>query len=185
VAAQANRAGRIIHRLREFVLDSKPQLVRSDVNGLLKEVLDLVEPEARKARVDLSLELSPQLPPAMADGIQVQQVVLNLMRNSIEAMTEVPEPQRRMSVKTESVNGHVEVSVADSGPGCSAETLQHMFDAFFTTKQSGMGMGLSISRTIVEAHGGRLWATANGQRGLTVRFSLPAAHVQGEDHEHN
>jgi C4-dicarboxylate-specific signal transduction histidine kinase len=173
VAAQANRAGRIIHRLREFVVDSKPQLVRSDINGLLRDVLELIEMEIRKAHVELSLELDGELGPVMADGIQIQQVFVNLIRNSIEAVSRVPEDQRRVRVVTRGRGEAVEVAVIDSGTGCDEATLQNMFDAFFTTKNTGMGMGLSISRTIIEAHGGKLWATPNADRGLTVTFTLP------------
>lgn len=181
LTVQANRAGRIIHRLREFIVDSTPEFERVEANVLLREVAELLEADARQGQVEICYALSEHLPITMADGIQVQQVVLNLMRNSIEAMQDVPPDQRKLTVRTALVDDRVEIVIADTGPPVSEETLRHMFDAFYTTKKTGMGMGLSISRTIIEAHGGRLWPARNPGGGLSMRFTLPTANGEADE----
>jgi two-component system sensor histidine kinase TtrS len=178
---QAKRAGRIIHRLRAFFAKEPPQRAPAEVRQLTMEVVDLLAMDLRQEQIEFNLEVPPDLPPVLADRIQMQQVLLNLMRNAVEGMAQVPADGRRLSVCARAgTGGMVEILVSDTGPGCDPDTLAKMFDAFYTTKASGIGMGLSISRSIIEAHGGKLWAAHNDDGGLTFRFALPAA--EGEDH---
>ena len=174
ISEQAHRAGRIIHRLRAFVTRSELQTTAADVRQLTAEVVDLLAMDIRHNQIDFHLDVPREIGPVRVDRIQVQQVILNLMRNAIEAMEKTDPSDRRLVVRAERPDdGMVEIAVADTGPACPDETLDKIFDAFFTTKASGIGMGLSISRSIIEAHGGRLWVTPNADGGLTFRFTLP------------
>jgi len=176
VSEQARRAGRIIHRLRAFVANGAPQKQGCDMRQLVAEVVDLVIMDIRHDQIAFRMDLADDLPPVHADRIQIQQVLLNLMRNAIEALGGSPIGQRRLEVgASAAVGGMLEVAVSDTGPPCAPEQIARFFDAFFTTKDSGIGMGLSISRSIIEAHGGHLWAVPNRDRGLTFRFTLPTA----------
>ena len=184
IGDQARRAGRIIHRLRTFVATGQPQRAPNDVRQLVTEVVDLVAMDIRQEQIDFELDMPPDLPAALADGIQVQQVVLNLMRNAIEAMAAVPPDQRRLCVRARlNSAGRLLLAVSDTGPVCSDETLSRIFDASYTTKDSGLGMGLSITRSIVEAHGGKLWATHNQDRGLVLQFTLPTVEEDGHEQD--
>lgn len=179
MSEQAKRAGRIIQRLRQFVSKSVPQKLAGDIRRLTTEVVDLLAMDIRQNQVELRLEVPQRLPAVLVDRIQIQQVLLNLMRNAIEAMGKTDAAARRLRVRAAPpANGMIEVAVSDTGPACPPEVLPKIFDAFYTTKDSGIGMGLSISRSIVEAHGGRLWTTRNADRGLTFRFTLPIAKEQ-------
>ena len=128
------------------------------------------------------MQFAADLPRVRVDGVQIQQVLLNLMRNAVEAMSRDGQGPHELDVSALSQGDVVEVRVRDTGPGCDGESASEMFEAFYTTKESGLGMGLSISRSIVEAHGGRLWAQRNGGRGMTMHFTLPAAEGDGEPH---
>jgi signal transduction histidine kinase len=181
VSDQARRAGRIIQRLRAFVSKSAPQKSPGDVRRLAAEVVDLLAMDIRQNQIDFSLDIPEALPAVLVDRIQVQQVVLNLMRNAIEAMEKTDPASRRLTVRASPPdNGMIEVAVVDSGTACPPEALTRVFDAFYTTKDAGIGMGLSISRSIVEAHGGELWAEPNAEAGLTFRFTLPIAHGEAD-----
>lgn len=173
VAVQAERAGKVLHWVRDFVSKREPQWTALSVNDIVRDVIGLAEMEARDKQVVIRLALDDRLPLVAADRIQIEQVLLNLLLNSIEAL-EGCSGERLVVIQTEG-NGDEEIGVAvtDNGKGISAEHCDRLFDAFFTTKPKGMGMGLSISRTIIEAHGGRLWATPNAERGATFRFTLP------------
>lgn len=173
IAAQAQRAGQIIHRLRSFVADRESEKIAADVNGLVEEVVDLEGSEARQREVDLELELAADLPQVLADTIQIQQVILNLLRNGIEAMHETEASRRRIVLRTRLLGGAVEVAVADRGCGYADIDSDRFFDAFFTTKDHGMGLGLTISRSIIEAHGGELGAAPNPGGGAVFHFTLP------------
>jgi signal transduction histidine kinase len=143
---------------------------------LVSEVMDLIATDLRQARIDYRIEISEALPRVSVDVIQVQQVVLNLLRNALEAMNRPTCEDRRLTIGGRQQDAScVEVFVVDSGPGCPPEELPKVFDAFFTTKEAGIGMGLSISRSIIEAQGGRLWVTQNPDHGLTFHFTVPAA----------
>jgi PAS domain S-box-containing protein len=179
IAAEGKRSGEIIRRVREYLRKGKPLLTRVDINQIVREAADLANPEARQKDIALYLELSEGLPPVLADAVQIEQVVLNLVHNAIEAIDGAQSPRREVTVQTHSdpKNG-VEVTVRDTGPGIPVKNSERLFAPFFTTRPDGMGMGLSISRSIVEAHGDRLEVMSNPDGGAVFRFALSA--VQGE-----
>jgi PAS domain S-box-containing protein len=171
----ANRGNDVIDRIRALVKKAPPRKARLDINEIVLEVVALTRDEANGNRVALRPQLSSDVPPISADRIQLQQVVLNLIINAIEAMSSVSEGARQLWISTgrDASNG-VLVEVRDSGPGLDPQNLDRLFAAFHTTKPGGMGMGLSICRSIIEAHGGRMWATANVPHGAIFQFTLPA-----------
>jgi PAS domain S-box-containing protein len=174
IVADGNRAGEVIQRVRALVNKTADQKAPLHVNDVVNEVISLVQHELSSHRVALRLELAPALPPVLADRIQLQQVVLNLVINGIEAMQPVKDRPRELEIRTlQDETGQVVVSVSDSGVGVAAENADRLFDAFFTTKSGGMGMGLSICRSIVNAHGGRLSASGHAGPGATFQFALP------------
>jgi len=184
VSDQARRAGRIIRRLRTFVAKGKPHKSICDIRALAEEVVDLIVMDIRHEKILFRLDIPESLPPVSADRVQIQQVLLNLMRNAIEAMAGVEADDRELIVSASAQSQDmVIVAVLDSGPPCLQTDMEKIFDAFQTTKKSGIGMGLSISRAIVQAHGGRIWASPNAETGLTVRFSLPSAY--GDEEQDN
>jgi C4-dicarboxylate-specific signal transduction histidine kinase len=147
------------------------------MNEAIEEVLALAQGEVRARRVALRTDLATRLPPVLGDRVQLQQVVLNLVMNGIEAMSSVQDRPRELVIRTqEREDDEVVVTVQDSGTGIDPKVTEHMFDSFYTTKGDGMGMGLSISRSIVQDHGGRLWATTNDGPGATFQFTLPKHH---------
>jgi PAS domain S-box-containing protein len=170
-----NRAADVIRRIRDMVRKSPPRKDAFNINDTIMEVLALIRTELSRNDISPRAELANDLPVVWGDRIQLQQVILNLVMNAIEAMSEVSPTQRKLliaSVKDGS-NG-VLVRIQDSGVGLDGESLDHLFEAFFTTKARGMGMGLAVSQTILQAHGGRLWATPNASHGATFQFALPA-----------
>lgn len=174
VTKQAQRAGEIIRRMRNFVSKGETQRVSVHVNDILREVLGIAKSEIRKQNVHLRAQLAEQLPPVQVDMIQVEQVLLNLVRNAVEAMNSTDENARELAFETSlTSDGMVQVAIRDSGEGLPMENPDKVFDPFFTTKSTGMGMGLAISKSLIEAHGGRLWATRNPSRGTTFHFTLP------------
>ena len=176
VAEQAQRASEIIRRTRRFLRKEEDERRPIDVNAAIHGIEDLLRVDAREQGAAIELDLADGLPQVSADLIQLQQVVLNLAHNGMEAMTGCRSDRRHLTIQTSAVQGSaVEVAVRDAGPGLPAENQARIFDPFFTTKPSGLGMGLAISRSIVEAHGGRLWATANEGIGTVFRFTLPRA----------
>src|SRR5580704_6878123 len=155
----ATRASEVIVRIRSLIDKVTPQKSRVQINEVIEEIAVLAERQAEKNNVSLTLELTPDLPAVLGDKIQLQQVVLNLMINGIEAMSSVTDRQRRMLIRSRAQDaGQILVSVEDSGIGVSPQVMARLFEPFFTTRSQGMGMGLPISRSIIEAHGGRLWA---------------------------
>lgn len=181
IAAQATRAGEIIRRIGRFVRKSPAKLVTADVNEIVKSVIELLSVDGRLDAVDLRLELADDAPPVCVDRIQIEQVLVNLLRNALEAMANNPAANRQLRVRTERHSSElVEVVVSDNGPGMPPEQIHRLFEPFFTTKSEGMGMGLSISHSIIEAHGGRLEARANPDRGLTFHFTLPIVKERQE-----
>jgi len=144
-----------------------------DINEAIKEVVILTQSEARRNKVALRMEPAANLYPVMCDRVQIQQVLMNLILNGIEAMSTVEDRERDLLIRTQRGEGNeVRVVVRDSGIGFDPLSAERIFDAFHTTKPGGLGMGLSISRSIVESHGGRLWATANDGPGATFQFTL-------------
>jgi two-component system sensor kinase FixL len=176
IATQAVRADRIVRRLRDFVRKREPRRERVILNELVRAVTSLVATEAQEQGITLRLRLASDLPPLWVDSIQIEQVILNLVRNSIDAMRGLDGTERALWICTSCAGDDtVELAVSDAGEGLGDIELEQMFDPFFTTKPGGLGMGLSISRSIIEAHHGRLWATRNPERGATFRFTVPVA----------
>ena len=170
---QAQRAGRIIRRVHEFVRKSEPSRSRMRLNAVVEEAVGLAEAEARKRRVKIVPQLSPDDPELHADPLLLQQVLLNLVRNGIEAMEGTPRDAREITITTERATSSVTVRVADRGCGISPDVQRQLFEPFFTTKAEGMGMGLNICRSILELHQGRVWAEPNPYGGTVFSFSLP------------
>jgi PAS domain S-box-containing protein len=174
VIDDGNRASEVIRRVRALANKTQIEKVPLDVNDVVKEVIALVQRELISHQVSLRMELAPALPMILGDRVQLQQVIINLVMNGIEAMQSVTDRPRELVIRSRlDEKQHVLASVTDCGVGISAENADRLFNAFFTTKSDGMGMGLSICRSILEAHGGRLWATANIPHGATFQFTLP------------
>ena len=174
IIGDANRAGAVIGRIRALLEKNTPHMTRLDVNEMIRGVLSLAESELRRGRVLLRTELAGDLPLVRGDRVQLQQVVLNLVMNSIEAMSTILDRPRELLIKSSKDNETVLVQVRDRGTGLDAEQAERIFQPFFTTKAQGLGMGLSISRSIIEAHGGRLWIEAVTAPGAEFRFTLPS-----------
>ena len=171
-----NRAGEVIRRVRALANKSDIEKAPLDINDVVKEVIALVQGELVSHRVSLRMEFAPALPVVPADRVQLQQVVINLVMNGIEAMQSVTDRPRELLIRSlQDETQQVLLSVTDCGVGISAENADRLFNAFFTTKTNGMGMGLSICRSIIEAHGGRLWVSANLPHGATFQFTLPVS----------
>jgi PAS domain S-box-containing protein len=175
VISDGIRASEVIRRVRALTKKSSIEMVPLDVNDIVREITTLVQRELISHQVSLRMELASFLPMVLGDRVQLQQVFINLVMNGIEAMQSVTDRSRELVIRSGHETGQVIVSVTDCGVGISAENADRLFTAFFTTKSSGMGMGLSICRSIMDAHGGRLLATANPPHGATFQFSLPVS----------
>jgi PAS domain S-box-containing protein len=194
VIADGHRAGEIIGRIRALAKKAPPQKDWLDLNETIGEVIAMAGSEVRRNRISLQTQLANDLPLILGDRIQLQQVILNLLINAIEAMSGMREGPQELWVSSQKVTEipgesteeryedraladaewtHVLIAVRDSGPGLDPKGLDRLFNAFYTTKPQGLGMGLAISRSIIEAHGGRLWATANASKGAVFQFTLP------------
>jgi signal transduction histidine kinase len=194
VIADGHRAGEIIGRIRALAKKAPPQKDWLDLNETIGEVIAMAGSEVRRNRISLQTQLANDLPLILGDRIQLQQVILNLLINAIEAMSGMREGPQELWVSSQKVTEipgesteeryedraladaewtHVLIAVRDSGPGLDPKGLDRLFNAFYTTKPKGLGMGLAISRSIIEAHGGRLWATANASKGAVFQFTLP------------
>jgi signal transduction histidine kinase len=173
-ARQAKRASEVVARLRGFLYRGEATLVRTTAQALVTDALALVRPDVALNRTEISSTLETLPAPVLIDAVQMQQVIINAVRNAIEAMAEARSPQRRIDVTQRSVGRAVEIAVADSGPGLAAEIADRAFEPFVTTKAGGMGLGLAISRSIVEAHGGSL-RFAPGNPGAVLVISVPRA----------
>jgi signal transduction histidine kinase len=174
IIKEGNRASEVIRRVRALANKSSIESVPLDINDVAREVIALLQRELASHRVSLRAELALTLPMILGDRVQLQQVIINLAMNGMEAMQSVTDRPRELVIRSRQDAAHqVLVSVTDCGVGISAEDADRLFNAFFTTKSSGMGMGLSICRSIIESHGGRLWATANAPHGATFKFALP------------
>jgi PAS domain S-box-containing protein len=174
ITAQAERAGEIIKRLRSLVGKRPQEREAVNLNHLVLEVASFIEFESNRHKVEVCVELSDEVLPVMVDLVQIEQVLLNLVRNAIDAMVQVDSTQRRLLLKTERMDSSsVQILVNDSGPGIAAETLEHLFDAFFSTKKRGMGMGLRISQKIMQDHQGMIEVDSVVGKGSTFRIILP------------
>jgi C4-dicarboxylate-specific signal transduction histidine kinase len=176
IVRDGNRASEVIQRIRALVKKTDPQMVALDINDVIREAISLEQREILSRQVSLRTELASALPPVLGDRVQLQQVVINLVMNALEAMAPVTDRPRNMLIRSQQEDANeVLVAVRDSGMGIDSETAERLFNAFFTTKPSGMGMGLSISRSIIVAHGGRLWVSPNADHGATFQFTLPSS----------
>jgi signal transduction histidine kinase len=172
---EANRASQVILRIRELAKKAEPVMSQVDVNSLVADVLILISREATSQRVEVHSDLASELPPALGDRVQLQQVLINLVMNGIQAMASVTDRARVLVIRTLRYHANqILVAVEDAGIGIESENLNRLFGAFYTTKPDGMGMGLSISRSIVEAHGGSISASRNSGPGMTFQFMLLA-----------
>jgi len=172
IVAEGHRAGDVIQHIRQLATRSGPQKVPVDVNDVIRDIVPLIDSEVRSHNVQLRLDLTPAPAPVAADRVQLQQVVINLALNGIEAMSTAHGRPRELVIRSQRRDGDVVAAVQDTGVGVDPDSVGQLFNAFFTTKPGGMGMGLSISRSIIEQHGGRLWATANPRYGATFSFAL-------------
>ena len=172
---EANRASSVVGRIRTLLKKASPEMRPLDVNELIREVLVLTHNQLLTSGVAVHTELASDIPTVFGDRVQVQQVMLNLIMNAIDAMTAISGQPRRLRIKSARDTEGVLVQVEDSGQGIDLEQLPHIFDSFYTTKPQGIGMGLSISRSIIEAHDGRLWASPGAARGAVFQFILPSA----------
>ena len=174
IVRDSNRASEVIQRIRALAKKTEPQMVALDINDVIREAISLEQREMLSQRVSLRTELASALPPVLGDRVQLEQVVINLLINAVEAMAPVTDRPRDMLIRSQQDDANeVLVAVRDSGMGIDSENADRLFNAFFTTKPSGMGMGLSISRSIIVAHGGRLWASPNADHGATFQFTVP------------
>ena len=180
IVREAHRAGDILKSIRALAGTSAPDMTELDINDIIREVLILMNSELQEHEVLLETELSEGLAPVMGDRVQLEQVILNLVLNAIEAMGTDTSAPRRLCVKSQADGpGAVLIAIEDSGPGIAPDTMDRLFDAFFTTKPNGMGMGLSICRSIVNAHGGRLSVSPRPPRGAVFQFTVPLAATSG------
>ncbi len=173
----ALRAGNIVRRMRNFVRRGGVQASQVDLNDLVREVCELCRPELRDANVQLTLDLVPRPVLVLADAVQIQQVLVNLIHNAVQAIASSPAPNGALRISTEVGPLEAAVAVFDSGPGLPLEIIENCFQPFFSTKPDGLGMGLAISRSIVEQHQGRIWSENRESGGAVVGFSLPHLHA--------
>jgi C4-dicarboxylate-specific signal transduction histidine kinase len=174
IVEDGTRAGEVINRIRALIKKAPPRKDRLEINGVIVEIIELTRGEAVKNGISVLTKFEDHLPVVEADRVQLQQVLLNLIINALEAMGAANEGPRELLISTGTIESSgVLVAVQDSGPGLEAAMLERVFESFYTTKPTGLGMGLSICRSIIEAHGGRLWASMNQRRGATFQFMLP------------
>ncbi|HEY1411469.1 MAG TPA: ATP-binding protein [Rhodopila sp.] len=179
---ESHRASDIITRIRTLIKKSPPVMTNLDLNDAIHELHSLIAAEARRHAVLVQTDLADRLPPVRGDRVQLQQVILNLAMNGIDTMKDVAGRPRELRIRSHAHEaGTVLVAVADTGSGLAADSLERVFEAFYTTKAEGMGMGLSISRSIIAAHGGRLWPSANDGHGATFQFTLPTEETPERD----
>lgn len=176
----ATRASEVIARIRSLISKATPEKSRLHINRVIEQTVALAAGQAAANDVAIEYQFAPHLPPVLGDSIQLQQVILNLLMNGIEAMTTVTNRPRKLVLRSDSQSGgQIRVSIQDSGIGISADVMVRLFEPFFTTRSKGMGMGLPISRSIIEAHGGRLWAESSDSGGAIFQFTLPSG--EGSD----
>jgi C4-dicarboxylate-specific signal transduction histidine kinase len=174
IREEGRRAGEIIARMRAMVKKDPGQMARQDLNLAVREVLEMAHSELMSRRVAPVLRLDPLLPLVNGHGVQLRQVLLNLVINACDAMSGVAEDRRQLTIASRRVRaGEVEISVSDTGPGVTADALRHVFEPFRTTKSKGLGLGLAICRSIIRTHGGRLNVANNLDGGAKLRFTLP------------
>ena len=174
IVKEGNRAGEVVGRVRALIKKAPARKDAVEINDAILEVIALTRREAANNSIWVRTQLAEGLPRVQGDRVQLQQVLLNLIINAIEAMRDVDEEERELLIGTRNEPDGVSVEVGDSGPGFASAALERVFEAFYTTKSDGLGLGLSICRSIIEAHGGRLWASPNVPRGAIFGFIAPA-----------
>ena len=185
IVRDGHRAGEVIGRVRALLKKTATVTARVDLNGLIEDAAALLQGELRRHRILLRTELAHDLAPVAGDRVQLQQVILNLMMNGIEAMKAVTDrPRELLIVSRPEAPAAVLVAVQDAGTGLDPQSVERVFEAFYTTKAEGLGMGLAICRSIIEAHGGRLWASANEPQGAVFQFTLPSEQDESAPGEH-
>jgi len=185
IVRDAHRAGDVIGRIRDLIKKAPPRTNSVDMNEAVRDVIELIRGEAVKNGVSLQMELGKGLPLIKGDRVQLQQVVLNLIINAVQAVGAVADGAREVLITTAQADPNgVLVAVKDSGPGLAPASLERLFEAFYTTKPGGLGMGLSICRSIIEAHEGRVWVTANLPQGAVFQFTLPLERDETVPAEH-
>jgi signal transduction histidine kinase len=180
ISRDGHRASEVISRIRGLAKKQLPQKITLDINEVAREAQALVNHEANMRGVTLLTEFAAELPIVSGDRVQLQQVLLNLLMNGMDAMTTTERQQRRLTISTGNDGGQALVSVCDCGVGVEQGQSEQVFKAFHSTKSGGMGMGLAISRSIIEAHGGRLWLEPNDGPGVTFKFTLPSSVAEAE-----
>jgi PAS domain S-box-containing protein len=181
IVDSGGRAGDVLGRIRAVIVKAPPLKSHFDLNEAVRDVIVLTQNETLSKGVSMHTRLAPDLPLVEGDRVQLQQVILNLIMNAIEAMSDAGDGARELQLSTEAdAAGGVLVAVRDTGPGLDPESLARAFEAFYTTKPEGMGMGLAICRSIVEEHGGRLWASANEPRGAVFQLTIASEQAQAE-----
>jgi C4-dicarboxylate-specific signal transduction histidine kinase len=173
IIADDQRAAEVIRRMRDLLRKGEPRRDVVDVNEVVRETTRLVRNDAMLRAASITVETAPELPTIRGDAVQLQQVLLNLLVNGLHAVTNVPQHRRRLLVRTANTDGRVDVAVQDAGPGIPASAIARIFEPFFTTRGEGLGIGLAVSRSIIEAHGGRIWAENDPDGGAVFKFSLP------------
>jgi PAS domain S-box-containing protein len=182
IVRDGKRAGEVIARIRGLTKRTAPPREKLDLNETIREVLALVGDEAKRNRVTIRTRFADDVFPVLGDRVQLQQVMLNLVINGIQAMSSVGERARELVITARNIDpDQVQVTVQDSGVGLAPDTVARIFEPFYTTKAGGMGMGLTISRSILQSHGGRLWATGNNGPGTSFHFTLPKHQEEGAD----
>jgi signal transduction histidine kinase len=172
----AYRASAVIDRIRRLFKETPPKKERVEINGAIRDVLELTSGDVARNRISVLTQFAEPSPAVQADRVLLQQVILNLIINAIEAMSSMREGSRELLICTEKAGSNSAlVAVRDSGPGLAPKSIDRLFEAFYTTKVQSMGMGLPICRSIVEVHGGQMWAGANEPRGAVFQFTLPLA----------
>ncbi|MBC7820647.1 MAG: PAS domain-containing sensor histidine kinase, partial [Planctomycetaceae bacterium] len=177
IGQQATRAGEIIRRMRDFSRKSTPHHSTVAVADMISEAIELVSSETKSQHIDLKCDIQPAHLSVLADRIQIEQTLVNLLRNAYRALAENALDDRHVTIRTELSGDVLRVSVRDNGHGFKGVTPDEIFNPFFTTKPDGLGLGLTISRSIIEAHRGNLWAEQNPDRGATFLFTLPAGNA--------
>jgi C4-dicarboxylate-specific signal transduction histidine kinase len=174
IVRDANRASEVIQRIRALAKRTEPRMVSLDINDVIREAILLVQREVLSHGVSMRTELASALPHVLGDRVQLEQVIINLLINGVEAMAPITDRPREIVIRSQQHDaGQVQVAVLDSGIGIDSKNAEQLFSAFFTTKPGGMGMGLSISRSIIRAHGGRLWVSPNADHGAAFQFTVP------------
>jgi signal transduction histidine kinase len=175
--SEANRVSGVIKAIRAFMAKAPHELRPLDINEAIREVMALTHSEASRRGVIVQVELAADAPSVVGDNIQLQQVMINLIMNAIEAMDITAEGRRELLIKSQKIPGGVRIEVRDSGEGFNPAHVERLFEPFFTTKPEGMGMGLSVARSIIETHGGRLWVSSATPKGTVFEFTLPSSDV--------